>query len=56
MVRADFSAVSRSGLSRYLAFSCSQVERVDQLFAAGGLRHLLFYYQDVEGAETGIDI
>jgi dynein heavy chain len=29
---------------------------MDQLFAVGGLRHLMFYYQDVEGAEAGIDI
>uniref|UniRef100_A0A8D2AUY0 Dynein axonemal heavy chain 5 n=1 Tax=Sciurus vulgaris TaxID=55149 RepID=A0A8D2AUY0_SCIVU len=32
----------------------SQIERVDQLFAVGGLRHLMFYYQDVEVAETGL--
>ncbi|XP_057352291.1 dynein axonemal heavy chain 5 isoform X2 [Manis pentadactyla] len=31
----------------------NQIERIDQLFAAGGLRHLMFYYQDVEVAETG---
>ncbi|KAF0871450.1 DYH5 protein, partial [Crocuta crocuta] len=31
----------------------NQLERIDQLFAAGGLRHLLFYYQDVEVAESG---
>uniref|UniRef100_A0A8C5ZW29 Dynein axonemal heavy chain 5 n=1 Tax=Marmota marmota marmota TaxID=9994 RepID=A0A8C5ZW29_MARMA len=31
----------------------NQIERVDQLFAVGGLRHLMFYYQDVEVAETG---
>ncbi|XP_040833581.1 dynein heavy chain 5, axonemal [Ochotona curzoniae] len=31
----------------------SQIERIDQLFAVGGLRHLMFYYQDVEVAETG---
>ncbi|XP_008567303.1 PREDICTED: dynein heavy chain 5, axonemal, partial [Galeopterus variegatus] len=31
----------------------NQIERIDQLFAVGGLRHLMFYYQDVEGAETG---
>ncbi|XP_075396980.1 dynein axonemal heavy chain 5 [Tenrec ecaudatus] len=31
----------------------NQVERIDQLFVAGGLRHLMFYYQDVEVAETG---
>uniref|UniRef100_A0A2K5U8Y9 Dynein axonemal heavy chain 5 n=1 Tax=Macaca fascicularis TaxID=9541 RepID=A0A2K5U8Y9_MACFA len=30
-----------------------QIERIDQLFAVGGLRHLMFYYQDVEEAETG---
>ena len=33
-----------------------QIERIDQLFAVGGLRHLMFYYQDVEVAETGIHI
>ncbi|XP_023388715.1 dynein heavy chain 5, axonemal [Pteropus vampyrus] len=31
----------------------SQIDRIDQLFAVGGLRHLMFYYQDVEVAETG---
>ncbi|XP_005386179.1 PREDICTED: dynein heavy chain 5, axonemal isoform X1 [Chinchilla lanigera] len=31
----------------------NQIERIDQLFTAGGLRHLMFYYQDVEVAETG---
>ncbi|XP_063137599.1 dynein axonemal heavy chain 5 isoform X2 [Rattus norvegicus] len=31
----------------------NQIERIDQLFAVGGLRHLMFYYQDVEGAEAG---
>uniref|UniRef100_H0X0M1 Dynein axonemal heavy chain 5 n=1 Tax=Otolemur garnettii TaxID=30611 RepID=H0X0M1_OTOGA len=31
----------------------NQIERIGQLFAAGGLRHLMFYYQDVEVAETG---
>ncbi|XP_007952391.1 dynein axonemal heavy chain 5 [Orycteropus afer afer] len=31
----------------------NQIERIDQLFVAGGLRHLMFYYQDVEAAETG---
>uniref|UniRef100_G3T979 Dynein axonemal heavy chain 5 n=1 Tax=Loxodonta africana TaxID=9785 RepID=G3T979_LOXAF len=31
----------------------NQIERIDQLFVAGGLRHLVFYYQDVEVAETG---
>ncbi|XP_054207920.1 dynein axonemal heavy chain 5 isoform X8 [Homo sapiens] len=31
----------------------NQIERIDQLFAVGGLRHLMFYYQDVEEAETG---
>ncbi|XP_019501740.1 PREDICTED: dynein heavy chain 5, axonemal [Hipposideros armiger] len=30
----------------------NQIERIDQLFAVGGLRHLMFYYQDVEVAET----
>uniref|UniRef100_A0A8D1M5E9 AAA+ ATPase domain-containing protein n=1 Tax=Sus scrofa TaxID=9823 RepID=A0A8D1M5E9_PIG len=32
----------------------NQIERIDQLFAAGGLRHLMFYYQDVEVAETEV--
>ncbi|XP_027953732.1 dynein heavy chain 5, axonemal [Eumetopias jubatus] len=31
----------------------NQIERIDQLFAAGGLRHLIFYYQDMEVTETG---
>ncbi|XP_055965046.1 dynein axonemal heavy chain 5 [Sorex fumeus] len=31
----------------------NQIERVDQLFAVGGIRHLMFYYQDEEVAETG---
>ncbi|XP_024103279.2 dynein axonemal heavy chain 5 [Pongo abelii] len=31
----------------------NQIERIDQLFAVGGLRHLMFYYQDVQEAETG---
>ncbi|MEJ1275821.1 hypothetical protein NN561_006720 [Cricetulus griseus] len=31
----------------------NQIERIDQLFPSGGLRHLMFYYQDVEGAEAG---
>ncbi|KAM6224385.1 dynein axonemal heavy chain 5 [Rhynchocyon petersi] len=31
----------------------NQIERIDQLFVAGGFRHLMFYYQDVEVAETG---
>ncbi|XP_059863189.1 dynein axonemal heavy chain 5 [Delphinus delphis] len=31
----------------------NQIERIDQFFAGGGLRHLMFYYQDVEVAETG---
>uniref|UniRef100_G1SYW3 Dynein axonemal heavy chain 5 n=1 Tax=Oryctolagus cuniculus TaxID=9986 RepID=G1SYW3_RABIT len=30
----------------------NQIERIDQLFAVGGLRHLMFYYQDMEVAET----
>uniref|UniRef100_A0A8D0S8D7 AAA+ ATPase domain-containing protein n=1 Tax=Sus scrofa TaxID=9823 RepID=A0A8D0S8D7_PIG len=32
----------------------NQIERIDQLFAAGGLRHLMFYHQDVEVAETEV--
>ena len=51
---ADSSTVSHSARSCDLAFSSSQIERIDQLFAAGGLRHLIFYYQDVDVAETGI--
>lgn len=39
-----------------LPFFHPQIERIDQLFAVGGLRHLMFYYQDVEVAETGIHI
>ncbi|XP_053058018.1 dynein axonemal heavy chain 5 isoform X1 [Acinonyx jubatus] len=31
----------------------NQIERIDQLFVAGGFRHLIFYYQDVEVADTG---
>ncbi|XP_041488031.1 dynein heavy chain 5, axonemal [Microtus oregoni] len=31
----------------------NQIERIDQLFPPGGLRHLMFYYQNVEGAEAG---
>ncbi|XP_025779530.1 dynein heavy chain 5, axonemal [Puma concolor] len=31
----------------------NQIERIDQLFVAGGFRHLMFYYQDVEVADTG---
>uniref|UniRef100_A0A8B7TGY3 Dynein heavy chain 5, axonemal-like n=1 Tax=Castor canadensis TaxID=51338 RepID=A0A8B7TGY3_CASCN len=31
----------------------NQIERIDQLFVVGGLRHLMFYYQDVEVTETG---
>lgn len=50
----DLNIASNSGRSCDLAFSFSQIERIDQLFAAGGLRHLIFYYQDVEVAETGI--
>ncbi|GAB5567370.1 dynein axonemal heavy chain 5 [Prionailurus iriomotensis] len=34
----------------------NQIERIDQLFVAGGFRHLIFYYQDVEVADTGIRI
>lgn len=56
IINADFNALSNSEQSPYLAFSFSQIERIDQLFAVGGLRHLMFYYQDVEVAETGIQI
>ncbi|KAM4687754.1 dynein axonemal heavy chain 5 [Discoglossus pictus] len=31
----------------------TQIERIDQFFAVGGLRHIMFYYQDVEIPETG---
>lgn len=51
---ADTSMVSNSARSCDLAFSFLQIERIDQLFTAGGLRHLIFYYQDVDVAETGI--
>lgn len=54
IVNADLNLVSDSEQSHYLAFPFSQIERIDQLFAAGGLRHLMFYYQDVEVVETGI--
>lgn len=47
-----FNVVSDSVIT--LPFLFSQIERIDQLFAGGGLRHLMFYYQDVEVAETGI--
>ncbi|XP_075442369.1 dynein axonemal heavy chain 5 isoform X3 [Ascaphus truei] len=30
-----------------------QIERIDRFFAVGGLRHIMFYYQDVEAAEPG---
>uniref|UniRef100_A0A4W3HHM2 Dynein, axonemal, heavy chain 5 n=1 Tax=Callorhinchus milii TaxID=7868 RepID=A0A4W3HHM2_CALMI len=30
----------------------SQIERIDAFFAAGGLPHLMFYYQEVEQTET----
>lgn len=39
-----------------LPFLFSQIERIDQLFVAGGFRHLIFYYQDVEVTDTGIRI
>lgn len=50
------NTVSTSEQSPCLAFPFPQIERIDQLFAAGGLRHLMFYYQDVDLAETGIQI
>eukprot|EP00079_Xenopus_tropicalis_P026874 XP_012820905.1 PREDICTED: dynein heavy chain 5, axonemal [Xenopus tropicalis] len=31
----------------------NQIERIDRFFAVGGLRHIMFYYQDVEAAEAG---
>lgn len=56
IVNADLNVVSNQEQSCYLAFSFPQIERIDRLFAVGGLRHLMFYYQDVEVAETGIQI
>ncbi|XP_078247829.1 dynein axonemal heavy chain 5 isoform X3 [Pogona vitticeps] len=32
----------------------NQIERIDKFFAAGGFRHVMFYYQDVEASETGL--
>ncbi|XP_038626369.1 dynein heavy chain 5, axonemal [Tachyglossus aculeatus] len=31
----------------------NQIEQIDQLFAVGGLRHIMFYYQEREAAEAG---
>ncbi|ETE68537.1 hypothetical protein L345_05666, partial [Ophiophagus hannah] len=31
----------------------NQIERIDQFFTAGGFRHVMFYYQDMEGPELG---
>ncbi|XP_013928828.1 PREDICTED: dynein heavy chain 5, axonemal-like [Thamnophis sirtalis] len=31
----------------------NQIERIDQFFSAGGFRHVMFYYQDMEGPEIG---
>ena len=57
IVSVDLNAVSDSEQSCYCAFFFPlQIERINQLFAVGGLRHLMFYYQDVEVAETGIQI
>lgn len=36
------------------SFLFPQIERIDQLFAAGGLHNFMFYYQEVEVVETGI--
>lgn len=57
-VNAGLHTFSNSGQSRYCAFFFfpPQIDRIDQLFAVGGLRHLIFYYQDVEVAETGIHL
>nr|XP_021143896.1 dynein heavy chain 5, axonemal [Columba livia] len=30
----------------------NQIERIDKFLAPGGLRHLMFYYQDVEATDT----
>ncbi|XP_042662867.1 dynein axonemal heavy chain 5 isoform X2 [Tyto alba] len=30
----------------------NQIERIDKFLAPGGLRHLMFYYQDVEAVDT----
>lgn len=30
-----------------------QIERINRFLAPGGLRHLMFYYQDVEVMDTG---
>ncbi|XP_069469880.1 dynein axonemal heavy chain 5 [Ambystoma mexicanum] len=32
----------------------NQIERIDRFFSVGGLRHLMFYYQDVETPDTGL--
>nr|XP_033785734.1 dynein heavy chain 5, axonemal isoform X1 [Geotrypetes seraphini] len=31
----------------------SQIERIERFFAIGGLRHIMFYYQDLESTEIG---
>ncbi|XP_078543788.1 dynein axonemal heavy chain 5 [Lissotriton helveticus] len=31
----------------------NQIERIDRFFAVGGLRHVIFYYQDVETSDAG---
>ncbi|KAL7984587.1 hypothetical protein Chor_003157, partial [Crotalus horridus] len=31
----------------------NQIERIDQFFTAGGFRHVMFYYQDMEAPEIG---
>ncbi|XP_062835458.1 dynein axonemal heavy chain 5 isoform X2 [Anolis carolinensis] len=31
----------------------NQIERIDKFFTVGGFRHVMFYYQDMEGSETG---
>jgi hypothetical protein len=55
-IDTELNSFSNSEQSHYLVFSFSQIERIDQLFVVGGLRHLMFYYQDVEVTETGIEI
>ncbi|XP_053253117.1 dynein axonemal heavy chain 5 isoform X2 [Podarcis raffonei] len=31
----------------------NQIERIDKFFVAGGFRHIMFYYQEMEASETG---
>ncbi|XP_048363840.1 dynein axonemal heavy chain 5 [Sphaerodactylus townsendi] len=32
------------------------IDRIDKFFVAGGFRHLMFYYQDVEASEAGLGL